>query len=163
MKENNRKIDWKKKSSEILKNSNFKKVSLLIFCIILFFSSIELYQNKLYENRDIEQIPLNAIYSYQVRNDHDIDFEINVIKPYDSNKTQFPVCILLYGDIVKEESMNFVIKALLSNGYMAIQVDFYPYSIFPTLNQLNETLEYLLTRSDVNKDQIREAPKKSNR
>ena len=154
MKENNRKIDWKKKSREILKNPNFKKVSLLVFCIILFFSSIELYQNELYENRDIEKVQLNAIYSRHVRNDHNIDFEINVIKPNDSNKTQFPVCILLYGDTVKEESMNFIIKALLKNGYMAIQVDLQPYSIFPTLNQLNETLEYLLTRSDVNKDQI---------
>jgi len=154
MKENNRKINWKKKSGELLKNSNFKKVSLLIFCIILFFSSIELYQHELYDNRDTEQVKLNAIYSYQVRNDHNIDFEINVIKPLDSNKTQFPACILLYGDTVKEEAMNFVIKALLSNGYMAIQVNFQPYLIYPTLNQLNETLEYLLTRPDINNDQI---------
>lgn len=130
-------------------------VGVFIICSIILLSSFYFSNQILFQNQIQEEENLVAIWSlYTVTDDIESPFDIWISKPAFSNKTQFPVYILIHGDIFGPESLNALTQELVKQEYMVVAVSIQEFSVYPTLIQLNVALNYILSRDDVISDQI---------
>ncbi|MHA1729313.1 MAG: alpha/beta hydrolase family protein [Promethearchaeota archaeon] len=133
----------------------YKKIIIIIIFIGICFPSLLLIRyNFLYESEDLEIVKIN--YDYYNPTTTEILSEksfIKIIKPVTKTINKFPICILLHGDLVDSHSMNFLKSELLNNQFMVVLVDILKYNVKHYFF-LNTTLNYLLTRDDVNTSQI---------
>lgn len=130
-----------------------KNLRNLIIFIICFVTLIFIQKIHMYGFQDTEIVDLETTYVDPDTNwTYTINFEVNVVKPILPSIKEFPVCILLHGDGVKWQSMNMIKLEFLYNGYMTVLLNIrhQPEDFLI----LNDTLDYLLGRADVNKDQI---------
>jgi len=131
------------------------KVGVFIICSITLFSSLYFSNQILSQNQIQEEENLVAIWSlYTVTDEIESPFDIWISKPAFSNKTEFPVYILIHGDILGPESLNALTHKLVKQGYMVVAVSIQEFNVYPTLIQLNVALNYILSRDDVISDQI---------
>ena len=131
------------------------KLGVFIICSITLLGSFYFSNQLLSQNQIQEEENLDAIRSlYAVTEENESPFDIWITKPSFSNKTQFPVYILIHGDILGPESLNALTYELIKQEYMVVSICIQEFSVYPTLIQLNETLNYILSRDDVNSDQI---------
>ncbi|QEE17638.1 alpha/beta hydrolase family protein [Promethearchaeum syntrophicum] len=131
------------------------KVGAFIICSITLFSSLFFSNQILNQNQIQEEENLVAIWSlYAVTDEIESPFDIWVSKPAFSNKTKFPVYILIHGDILGPESLNVLTHELIRQEYMVVSIGIQEFSVYPTLIQLNVALNFILERDDVNTDQI---------
>jgi len=138
-----------------LSRSDKIKVGVFIICSITLFGSLYFSNQILNQNQIQEEENLVATWSLFATTDEiESPFDIWISKPAFSNKTQFPVYILIHGDIVGPESLNALTYELIKQEYMVVSVDIQEFSVYPTLIQLNAALNYILSRDDVNSDQI---------
>ncbi|MHA1728792.1 MAG: alpha/beta hydrolase family protein [Promethearchaeota archaeon] len=127
-----------------------RKISILgILCLSLFII-MQLYfdgfQDQESKTINIEYFDptLNEVIRY--------DRSINIIKPINSNVEKFPVVIMIHGELVDSNTMANIKLEFLHNDYMVILLDCeFGYKL---IIELNTTLNYLITRTDVNSSQI---------
>jgi len=135
-------------SRKLSKNARNLIILIVCFASLLIIQKIHLYGFQQTEIIELDSVYVDPLYNRTVTE----SFEINVIKPTSSASEKLPVCILLHGDVVYWQSMNLLKLEFLYNNYMVVllNLDHQPEDYF----KLNTTLDYILTRSDVNKSQI---------
>lgn len=134
-----------------MKEKHFGSLLLLILC----FSSVLILQ-KYYLNQDydVENIEINTeIINRSMNTTYQNSQSIKVIKPKDVNQEKLPTCILIHGDITDSHTMNLLKLELLRNKYLVVIMDILEFD-FTVYFLLNETLNYLQGRPDVNTSQI---------
>ena len=82
-------------------------------------------------------------------------FAVKIYRPAGlESQTPLPVCILLHGDKVGPESLNLLKKSLIRAQMMVVVLDIDTLSLTGAIAQLNVTLNYLLTRHNLDATKI---------
>ncbi|MHA1727540.1 MAG: alpha/beta hydrolase family protein [Promethearchaeota archaeon] len=134
-----------------MKQTHVGRLILLILC----FSSVLVFQKYyLYHDQNIENIEINMKYiNRSLNRTYYKRTSIKIIKPANTNQDKLPACILIHGDNIDSHSMNLLKLELLRNKYLVVLLDISEFN-FTLYFHLNETLNYLLERPDVNATQI---------
>ena len=78
--------------------------------------------------------------------------QLEIDKPISNTYTKFPAIILISGDYLDTNCFNILKPILLAHNFMVILINAsFDYSMF---FKLNDTLNYLLTRSDIDPSSI---------
>ena len=78
--------------------------------------------------------------------------QLEIDKPISNTYTKFPAIILIWGDYLDTNCFNILKPILLAHNFMVILINAsFDYSMF---FKLNDTLNYLLTRSDIDPSSI---------
>jgi pimeloyl-ACP methyl ester carboxylesterase len=120
-------------------------IFVFIFVLqILFYSDIQNYEDVHVEG---EFTLAGSLIPTQYRG------YVKILKPENSDLKQKPVIILLHGDFSVPMSLNLLKLEFLRNDYIVAILTLDGFGI-RTFFVLNDTLNYLLNRNDVNKSQI---------
>ncbi|MCK5341833.1 MAG: hypothetical protein KAR20_00435, partial [Candidatus Heimdallarchaeota archaeon] len=131
---------------------------ILLVCCVALGSLLIISDYRVASNISVEHVTLETKYIHPIMGTHrDSEFSINILTPDDSsteNPEPFPTVILLHGDTIGPESTIMVQRELIDNDFLVVTLEIETYDIYQTIMDLNNTLNYLLTRSDVNPSQI---------
>jgi len=131
--------------------------NLLIFGII-FTSLLVIQKIHFYGFQDIELVEIEGEYIDPRTNQTQYQYHtFKIVKPLNPKSEKLPVCILLHGgsgssDNIDSVSLNPLKLELVRNQFMVVlpDIDFIAEDYF----KLNDIVDYLLKRSDVEKSQI---------
>ena len=131
---------------------------VLLLCLVCLTPLVVISDSRVKGNITVEEVTLETRYIHPIMGTQRFsEFKIRVLTPEDSSEAfhgPLPVVIVLHGDTIGEESTIMVQRQLIDNGFMVITLEIETFEIYQTILDLNNTLNYLLTRSDVIPSQI---------
>lgn len=135
--------------------SNYRKETKKLIMLLALFVGLFAVQY-LYYNFNQTKEDVNLTFQYSLLDDPwtwNYYKKISIVKPTGITDEKLPAIILLHGDQSNSRIMNNLKIEYLRNGYLVALVDV-GYFDLSVIFFLNATIEYLLTRSDVNSSQI---------
>lgn len=134
--------------------SNYKREFKKLIVLFALFIGLFTIQFIYYFNQSQEDIYIGSQYLLPENPWISSSYKsLTIVKPSHPDNEKSPVIILLHGDQSNSRIMNNLKVEYLRNGYIVALIDV-GYFDLGVLLYLNATINYLLTRSDVNASQI---------